>query len=314
MTIQEQILDTIRAYETIIIHRHQRPDPDAYGSQMGLKYLLQAHFPEKRILATGFSEPSLTWLAEMDEVITADYEGALVIVTDTANAERIDGMDYHHGAFIIKIDHHPNDEPYGDVMWVDTEASSTSEMVAEWADRVQLSLTDRVARLLYAGIVGDTGRFLYPNTSSKTLACAAWLREYDFDAALLGRQMESFSYAIAKLQGFVYDRLEVDANGAARVVLSRQVLEEFGLTDSETAAIVSAPGKIDSVSAWAIFVEQADGSYRVRLRSKTIPINNIAKRHGGGGHPLASGANSYSLEENEQIYRELQEAVAHGTN
>ena len=79
--------------------------------------------------------------------------------------------------------------------------------------------------------------------------------------------------------------------------------------DSETAAIVGAPGRIDTVSVWAIFVEQADGHFRVRMRSKRKVINEIAKRHNGGGHPLASGANSYSLEENDQIYKELQEVA-----
>ena len=58
-----------------------------------------------------------------------------------------------------------------------------------------------------------------------------------------------------------------------------------------------------------IFVEQADGHFRVRMRSKRKVINEIAKRHNGGGHPLASGANSYSLEENDQIYKELQEVA-----
>ena len=82
-----------------------------------------------------------------------------------------------------------------------------------------------------------------------------------------------------------------------------------GLTDAETSAIVSTPGKIDTISCWGIFVEQEPGRYRVRLRSKTHPINEIAKRHEGGGHPLASGANSYSLEENDQIYHELQEVA-----
>ncbi|MDU1740844.1 MAG: DHHA1 domain-containing protein, partial [Streptococcus lutetiensis] len=66
----------------------------------------------------------------------------------------------------------------------------------------------------------------------------------------------------------------------------------------------------DCVQSWAIFVEQADGNYRVRLRSKTQVINEIAKRHNGGGHPLASGANSYSLEENEQIYQEIKDLLA----
>ena len=165
--------------------------------------------------------------------------------------------------------------------------------------------------MLYAGIVGDTGRFLYPATTSKTFEMAAILRQYEMDFAGLSRQMDSFPYKIAKLQGYVFDNLEVDENGAAQVLLSREVMQRYDVTEAETAAIVGSPGKIDSVQAWAIFVEQADGSYRVRLRSKKIIINEIAKRHDGGGHPLASGANSSGLAENRQIFQEIKEAVAH---
>ena len=121
--------------------------------------------------------------------------------------------------------------------------------------------------------------------------------------------MDTMSFKIAKLQGYVYDYLEVDENGAARVLLTQEILKRYKVTDAETAAIVGAPGRIDTVKAWAIFVEQADGHFRVRMRSKITPINEIAKRHDGGGHPLASGANSYSLEENEQIYKELKDAL-----
>ena len=113
------------------------------------------------------------------------------------------------------------------------------------------------------------------------------------------------SFKIAKLQGYVYDHLEVDENGAARVILTQEILKKYDVTDAETAAIVGAPGRIDTVSLWGIFVEQSDGHYRVRLRSKFVPINGVAKEHDGGGHPLASGANSYSVEENELIYQKL---------
>ena len=89
------------------------------------------------------------------------------------------------------------------------------------------------------------------------------------------------------------------------MILSQELLLSYQITDSETAAIVGAPGRIEDVSLWGIFVEQADGHYRVRLRSKSVPINEVAKEHDGGGHPLASGANSYSLEENEVIYQKL---------
>ena len=305
MTIFQDILEQIKLHQTIIIHRHQRPDPDAIGSQVGLKEILQANFPDKAIYVTGFEEPTLTWMATMDQVPDAAYQEALVIVCDCANQPRIDDERYKKGQFLIKIDHHPNDDPYGNLLWVDNQASSTSEMITLWALECQLDIHKEAARLLYAGIVGDTGRFLYPSTSSRTLEMAAELRKADFDFAALGRQMDSFPYKIAKLQAYVFDKLEMDSSGAARLVLNREFLDSQNLSDAETSAIVSVPGKIDSVKAWAIFVQQAEGHYRVRLRSKLHPINELAKKHEGGGHPLASGANSYSLEENQEIFQEL---------
>ncbi len=305
----EEILNRIQQYDTIIIHRHTKPDPDALGSQMGLKAILAHNFPEKRVLATGYDEPSLAWLAHMDQVSDQDYEGALVIVTDTANQPRIDDKRYDQGDFLIKMDHHPNEDVYGDIVYVDTSASSASEIVTDFAQTTGLALNDRAAYLLYAGIIGDTGRFLYPATTAKTLEMASYLRQFDFDFASLTRQMDTFSLKIAKLQAYVFEHLEVDPTGAARVFISQEILKRYQVTDAESSAIVGSPGKIDSVKAWGIFVQQADGHYRVRLRSKSAVINTIAKRHDGGGHPLASGANSYSSAENEAIFNELKEAV-----
>ena len=305
MEICHQILEKIKEYDTIIIHRHMKPDPDALGSQVGLKALLEHHFPEKTIKVVGFNEPTLTWLAKMDQVEDTDYQGALAIICDTANIARIDDKRYTKAESIIKIDHHPNDEVYGDLVWVDTNSSSASEMIALFADATNLELSDYAAKMLSAGIIGDTGRFLYPSTSARTLRIASQLREHSFDYAELTRKMDTMSFKIAKLQGYVYDHLEVDENGAARVILTQEILKKYDVTDAETAAIVGAPGRIDTVSLWGIFVEQADGHYRVRLRSKFVPINGVAKEHDGGGHPLASGANSYSLEENEFIYQKL---------
>lgn len=305
MTAFRTILAKIKAYDTIIIHRHMKPDPDALGSQVGLKEVITSNFPQKTVKVTGYNEPSLSWLAQMDDVSDKDYEGALVIVVDTANRPRIDDQRYLNGNFLIKIDHHPNEDHYGDLSYVDTKASSASEIITDFALQNQLKLSDQAARLLYAGILGDTGRFLYPATTSKTFIIASELLKYDFDFAALARQMDSFPYKIAKLQAYVFENLEIDKNGAARIILSQKILKKFNLTDAETSAIVSSPGKIDTVQVWAIFVEQADGHYRVRLRSKSTVINEVAKRHAGGGHPLASGANSYSLTENEDIYQEL---------
>ncbi|MFC3928430.1 DHH family phosphoesterase [Streptococcus caprae] len=310
MTIFNQILEQIKAYDTIIIHRHQNPDTDALGSQLGLREILRTNFPDKSIYAVGFDEPSLSWMAKMDQVEDAAYTDALVIVTDTANTPRIDDSRYTSGNYLIKIDHHPDEDPYGDLLHVDTTASSASEIITDFARGTCLNLSTEAARLLYAGIVGDTGRFLYSATTSKTFQMAAYLREFDFDFAGLGRQLDSFPYKIAKLQGYVFDNLEVSPEGAARIVLTQEILKTYEVTEAESSAIVSAPGKIDSVQSWAIFVEKPDGTYRVRLRSKIQPISPIAKRHDGGGHPLASGANSFSLQENEEIFQELRDNLA----
>ena len=168
MDVVKEIMATIKKYETIMIHRHQRPDPDAIGSQVGLAEILRASFPEKQIYQVGGPVEGLEFLATMNEVTDAQYRGALVIVTDTANSPRISDERYNLGDQLIKIDHHPNDEPYGDLVWVNTEASSCSEIIADFYHHHQdeLVMPDEAARLLYAGIVGDTGRFLYPATTA----------------------------------------------------------------------------------------------------------------------------------------------------
>ena len=311
MKVQEEILATIKAFDRIIIHRHQRPDPDALGSQVGLAEILRASFPKKEIYQVGGPVEGLDYLALMQTIPDDLYKGALVIVTDTANAPRVSDQRYDQGAKLIKIDHHPNDEPYGELVWVNTKASSCSEMIVSFWQMFQneLTMTQEAARLLYAGIVGDTGRFLYPATTATTLRLAAELLDYGFDAAKINRQLDQVSRSVARLSGYVYENIEIDEIGAGKVILSQELQQRFGVVDSETSAVVSLPGKIDEVLVWAIFVEQPEGYYRVRMRSKGPVINEIAKRHHGGGHPLASGANAKDLEEVAVIYQEIQAAI-----
>ncbi len=312
MKITEKIMTSIKEYETIIIHRHLRPDPDALGSQKALQEIIQATFPEKKVYKVGGPLEGLEYLTSMDTIEDSQYEKALVIVTDTANAPRISDQRYKLGEKLIKIDHHPNDEPYGDLVWVNTRASSCSEIIYDFYDefKKELKFTDEAARVLYAGIVGDTGRFLYPATTSHTLEVAADLMRYKFDAARMNRRLEQISTEVAHLSGYVLQNIQVDENGAAMVLLSQEVQAEFHIVDADTTMVVPLPGQIENIVAWAIFVAQPEGYYRVRLRSKGPAINGLAKRHDGGGHPLASGANAKDLTEVKDIYREIQELVA----
>jgi bifunctional oligoribonuclease and PAP phosphatase NrnA len=305
--MKETILQLIQSYETIIVHRHVRPDPDAYGSQGGLVEILQASFPEKQIFAVGEDDPSLQFLRKVDQVDDQQFENALIIICDTANKERIDDERYRLGKQVIKIDHHPNEDPYGDVNWVETSASSTSEMIYEFylfGKDKGLKITDEAARLLYAGIVGDTGRFLYPSTTEKTFRYAGELVNYSFDRNELYNQLYELEEKVVKLQGYVLQNFQMYENGAAFVTMKKDLLEEFQVTPSEASQIVSILGNVKGIKAWCFFVEEED-QIRVRLRSKGPIINEIAKKYNGGGHPLAAGASVYSWEEVESVKKDI---------
>lgn len=310
--IFKEIMDEIKRYSTIIIHRHVRPDPDAIGSQAGLAELLKSSFPEKEILKAGSSAGDLSFLAEMDVVKDEAYKDALVIVTDTANRPRISDQRYKTGDKLIKIDHHPNEDVYGELWYVNTAASSTCEIIADFysSQSTSLVMTSETARLLYAGIIGDTGRFLYPATTPHTMRVAADLMEHEFHSEDLNRKLDSTSLKAARLSGHVLQTIQISPVGVGSVILTKELMEEFQVNDAETAAVVPLPGSIEETLAWGIFVEQPEGGYRCRLRSKGPIINEIAKEHGGGGHPLASGAKAKDLQEVEQILSQLEKTAS----
>lgn len=308
MMVKRQILSAIESYDTIIIHRHVRPDPDAIGSQNALKEMLKLTFPNKTIYAVGEEDDSLTFLARMDDIRDATYEGALVIVCDTANTSRVCDQRYTLGDKIIKIDHHPNEDPYGDINWVDTSASSTSEMIYELflsAKDYPFKINDDVARLIYAGIVGDTGRFLFPSTNNKTFAYASELIAYNFDRTELYNGLYEINVNIARLRGYILQQLQISENGAAALKLTKDILEKFDVEPIETSKLVGTYGEIKGLKAWVIFIEE-DDLIRVRLRSKGPVINTLASKYNGGGHPLAAGATVYSWEEADQLVADLE--------
>lgn len=306
--MKRQIIDTISRYETIIIHRHVRPDPDAYGSSFGLREILRTSYPDKNVYTTGDHDETLDFLTNPDHITDDMYNGALVIVTDTANTARVDDQRYGMGSLLIKIDHHPNDDPYGDLTWVNTNSSSASEMIydlyLEGKTYANWEMSDEAARLLFAGIVGDTGRFMFQSTTQKTFEIAGDLIKFDFDRTALFNGMYEVDRNLLNLQGFIYQHFVMDSNGAAFIKLTKETLEEFDVTPSETSLLVGSLGNVKGISAWVVFIEESD-QIRVRLRSKGPIINELAKEYGGGGHPLASGASVYSWEKAEEVVEKL---------
>ena len=307
--MKERILEAIKQYETIILHRHVRPDPDAYGSQCGLGEIIKASFPEKNVYMVGIEEDSLQFLKRLDQIPDSAYNQALVIVCDTANQERVCDQRYTMGDKLIKIDHHPNEDPYGDIVWVDTQASSCSEMIYEFylfGKEQGLTMTQEAARLLYAGIVGDTGRFLYPSTTDKTFLYAGELIHYGFNRTEIYNGLYDVDEAVVRLNGYVFENFKMDENGVGSMVITKEIMERFKVNASQASLLVSTLGGIKGMKAWVFFIEEGN-EIRVRLRSKGPVINGIAKKYRGGGHPLASGATIYDWAEADKVIADLVE-------
>ncbi|MBF0779811.1 MULTISPECIES: bifunctional oligoribonuclease/PAP phosphatase NrnA [unclassified Granulicatella] len=308
MTVFKHIIEKIQHYSTIIIHRHVKPDPDALGTQLGLAQLIRENF-KKDVYCVGSQLDELSFIGRMDTISDDMYQQALVIIVDTANAPRIDDSRYQLGQFIIKIDHHPEVDNYAQLQYVDTSASSTSEIIVAFAKEMSLTISDDTARLLYIGIVGDTGRFLYENATPKTMAIIAFLRQFKFSASKIHYQMITKPLHIAKLNGYLLQHLEITPQGVAYSIISQDILKKFAAIDEHTSSLVAQPGTVEGVICWGIFVEQPSGIYRCRLRSKGPAIHHIAKQHDGGGHPMASGANAKDLNEVHCIINELNQVA-----
>ncbi|HAJ53379.1 MAG TPA: bifunctional oligoribonuclease/PAP phosphatase NrnA, partial [Lactobacillus sp.] len=268
--------------------------------------LLRAAYPQKTVYTAGPAAPDLAWIGPQQDVPAAAYKDALVVVIDTANRSRIAGTYFGQSAMLIKIDHHLNEDQLGAISWVDTNASSASEMVWELVQHSKrLTLNQPAAAALYAGMIGDTGRFLYDLTTARTHLAAADLLATGIDAPAIGRREDQFPEKVGRLIGWALEHVKITANGAGSLLITQKVLQQFGLAYGEEQRAVGNIGKLASIDRWVVFTERQDGKYRVELRGKTKEINTLAVRHGGGGHPLASGAVADDLAEVQAITQEL---------
>ena len=305
-TTFNEIMNEIEKYETVIIHRHVRPDPDAYGSQLGLKGYLQAKFPNKQIFAVGEREPSLDFIGTFDEINDSVYEGALVIVCDTANSPRISDTRYNLGAKLIKIDHHPAIDQYGDINYVNVESSSTSEIITDFILHCNdfTIIDETVARLLYIGIVGDTGRFLFNNTTPHTMKIASELLKFPFNHNEELNRLAEKEPSLLPFQGYVLQNFQLNDKGFCKVIITNEVLEKFNIAPNEASLFVNTIADIKGLKVWLFAVDEGE-EIRCRIRSKGIVINDVASDFGGGGHPNASGVSVDSWETFEHLANAL---------
>lgn len=314
MNTKTIILSKIKNYDTIIIHRHIAPDLDALGSQLGLAQVIKDTYPEKSVKVAGTITGRLAQHFIMDNVKEEDYHNALVIVVDTADHNRIDGEHWGKGDYIIKIDHHPAqlEENYGCLSWVDTTYSSASEMLAELflENQYTVFLNEEAAQLFYLGITGDTGRFLHSNTTSRTLSIASHLLDFGVDIKKVNNLMGQCSLDEKRLLGYAITKMVHDEELGLNIIkLDKEEIRQFNINAQGAHIVKNAAMNIEGVRIAVVLLGLDNGGYKVSIRSKTIPINDIAVKYNGGGHPLASGCMIHDEEEYEHLISDLRNVL-----
>ena len=306
--VKKAILEKIKSYDKIIIFRHFRPDGDAVGSTKGLAAMLKLTYPEKKIYLQNadFSE-YLSFLGGEDELLPdEEYANALGIVLDTATQDRISNKKFVLCKELIKIDHHIPVENYGVMQWVEEHRSSTCEMIADFyvTFKDELKMNSEAATYIYTGMVTDSGRFRFREVSGETLRLAGELLDQKLDldtiyAHLYLRDFDSF-----KFEAYAHQEMQITENGVASLFVTQEMKEKFNLSNEEASASVSYMETIKGSLIWIAFIENGDGSIRVRLRSRFVTVSELAERYRGGGHACAAGATVYSKEEANELLRE----------
>lgn len=309
----QAILNCIKAYDTIIIHRHHHPDGDAMGSQIGMKHLIKESFPEKTVYVVGDEAKHFQFMTDsvMDEIADHVYEGSLAIILDTAATHLISDDRYKLAAKTVRLDHHIFCEKIADEEVVDTSYESCCGLITQFAIDCGLRLSPVAAQSLYTGMVTDSGRFRYDGTTSRTFRLAAVLMETGFDTNELFRNLYADELAGKQLKARFTLKIQHTDHGVAYIYTD---LEEFCALGLDTFTIsrgmVNTMADLKGIPIWVNFTETEQGVL-CEIRSNKYNINPVAVKYGGGGHQKASGATVADKDEAMAMLNDL-DAIAGG--
>ena len=307
----EQVLQAIREYDRIIIHRHTNPDGDALGSQIGLKHIILHNFPGKEVLAVGDDARHYGFMndSKMDSVSDEAYAGALAIILDTSAKKLISDPRYTLADKTVRIDHHIFVETIADIEVTDTSFESCCGLIAAFAQECGLALTPLAAKSLYTGMVTDSGRFRYDSTSAQTHRLAAFLMEQPFDTAEIYRNLYADDLARIQLKAKFILKIQFSPKNVAYIYTTREEMEALNAdTFTVSRGMVGTMSDIRGVSIWVNFTETENGVL-CELRSSQYNINPIAVKYGGGGHAKASGATVKNKEEAMAMLHDLEDLL-----
>lgn len=294
-----EIGSVLRAHQRFAVLSHVRPDGDALGSQLALALSLSklgktvmvrnedgllekySFLPGGEFLQTPLGEPQ-------------DFDVAIAL--DTATQSRLGtATELVRSAKIwINIDHHPSNPGYGDLVYIDSTAPATGQILFELIQSQGLPMDAAIAENLFVAISTDTGSFQYPNTTARTFEIGAELLRCGVEVGRVSQLLyENYPRRRTELLRELLGTMRFEAAGTiASFSLSLKVAAELKVMPEDNEGLIDHLRAIEGVIVAIFFEELIDGKVRVSMRSKSeqVDVSAICQKFGGGGHKLAAGA------------------------
>ena len=308
----KKLYKKIKQYDTIVIHRHSRPDGDALASQIGLANAIKDNFKNKNVYIVGDSNQRLSFMGQMDEIDDSKYKDALVIICDVAVSYMISDERYKLAKEVFIIDHHTNKSDIEDNnLIIEPFRSSCAELIAHILMKLKFKISKETATALFTGIITDSGRFQYGETSSDTLRIAADLIDLGVDPQSIYDKLYVETIESKKLKAIFTSKFKVTENGVAYMFNTKEDLEKYNISFNDCSrGMVPVMAGIEGINIWANFTyDETKDKVIGEFRSRGFSIVDIAKKYGGGGHDQACGATLDSFEQAKLILKDFDERM-----
>ena len=292
-----RVSEALASAPSVAVLAHVNPEGDAIGSTLAAALALREAGKRTAAFNADPVPPGLRHLPGAGEVRCApdrDEAFACYLVLDTSDLGRTGGLLDRRGAdaVVLNVDHHAGNTRFGDVNWIEPEASSAGEMVFRLLREASLPISGAAAANLYAAILTDTGGFQYRNTTAESLRAAAEL-------VRAGAAPEEISRGLTanrepgewRLLSEVLAGLGLAADGrVAWIEITAAARQRAGVGLDVTEDFIQYPRNLAGVQIAVAFKEIAADEIRVSLRSSgPVDVAKLAGAFGGGGHRNAAG-------------------------
>lgn len=287
----KNIIKFIENSKNVAVFAHVNPDPDALGSMIAFYHAMKDMGKNCSIFLNELPNEKFAFLNFKLFKLEDDFkEYDLAVALDSSDKKRVEQIEiFEKCKYKIAIDHHLIHDDFCDCDFVNSKASSCCEVLFSVFNELKIKFNKDIATALYLGLAGDTGCFLFDNTSAFTHYCASKLLEYGADLQLVNNKVfrtKKFNELVL-LKEFI-SNIIVDENVGLGVILTKDKIKA-NCEDFDTTEFVNYIKEIEGIDIAILIKQVTRGEYKVSLRSSNnYDVSQLAHSFGGGGHKQAS--------------------------